>query len=212
MIEGRDTVKLSWIVPQKDGDIGQRGTYWIAPSLGYAVVRIEEDSKVGPNLPWKPVKNLSLAGFHEVGGLWFPASGRLVDHNYYVKDGGYEVSKELAAEFTDWKLDIPVSDKMFLYVFPKDTLVDDYVSGNRTYRVGAIDDPRIKSQVAQAKDMITTPENDLKTRFAEAVKDDPFGVGNPHWWLYSTVGLVIVLAVSSFSILRTKNKLFKGHA
>lgn len=207
-VNGRMTVKLTWNHRDEQSGAGRRGTFWISPSLGYAVVKTAEESKIGEGKPWKLVRQRDFFKFREVGGIWFPGKVVLAEHSYYLKDGAYEVRQQLVGEFSDWKVDSPVDEATFTIDFPKGTHVQDYVAGGRGYQVGEINDTQVKAHAEQAAKLVQDSRAGLEGRFNEAITQDPFRTeGIPRWVVVAGVGsLVLVASALVVAYVRARRK------
>ena len=67
-IDGREVVRLAWeFEPNLNLSIGDhRGECWVAPDLGYALVRSTASSRGGPETPWKETARVDASEFRRV--------------------------------------------------------------------------------------------------------------------------------------------------
>ena len=125
VVEGREVVRVAWVGNRNDGygGGGLRGLLWVAPSLGFAVVRSEaaqDPSRAGMTHVRRTWRK-SAGDFVEVGGLWLPrkveirstdAGGLpLVDHELSVVVEDYRVNPELPPDAFHPKFKIEALDE-----------------------------------------------------------------------------------------------------
>lgn len=151
VIDGHPTVKIAWAFDTSRVPPSQvfRGHFWLAPKLGYAMVRREDSRRPKPDDPWKPVQRIDCKDFLRSNGLWVPRRVAFLRHTYH-DDGGYELERELDATFDAWVVNQPLRDDMFRLDFPDGTTVLDQIRGI-TYIQGRISNASLDRQAAAAK-------------------------------------------------------------
>jgi hypothetical protein len=193
-VDDREAVRLTWSVDKPDGD-ALRGTYWIAPGLGYAVVRETMERRLkDPASPWREIVRKEGAGFDHVGGVWLPGRVSSTRHHYY-DTGEYEFGEELVAEFEKWAVNVPITDATFRLDFPDGTWVKDYTRGGEKYVKGKVDDRRVIKDVARAREIARAdrPKPDMVRRFDQATRSVPFARDDRRSWLIGAACVLLVL-------------------
>ncbi len=202
VVDGIEAVRLTWEVDETGnrGSAG-RGTYWVAPSLGYAVIRRERDRRPKSSMPWKLIELTESKRFQQVGDFWFPKEVHYSFFSYFP-DGGYELRKDTVASFEGWKTNQNLPKNTFHLNFPNGTDVADFTKSQvQRYVVGQINDAQIAKEVASLR----SPALDnagLADRLARAELEegDSRSRSSPRAWLAMTlasalgaIGVVCVL-------------------
>lgn len=190
-----EAVIIDWAYDNSAGPPGTavKGSFWLAPSLGFATIRAEMNRRVGPNGPWRQVLLREASEFAQHAGLWLP--GRVVYRrsNAY-DDGGYELEAEIDVKFEDWRVNSDLPPGTFVLDFPDGTGVADQVR-NVKFIKGRISDASIQRQVEQAIKLARDPSTKLvdpalERRFGEQERDAP-SFAWPRWaWLTLIVGVL----------------------
>ena len=154
VVDGREVVRVAWIA-----DHGIRGLSWVAPTLGFAVVRTEATQD--------PARTAAVNGFEQgrrtwrktagdfvkVGGAWLP---RKVESRFTEVDaqGRTVASRELLATFEDFRVNSPLPADAF---HPK-------------FKIEALDE-----KTGNFTTISPAPEPGLVDRLKRAVAESPFG-------------------------------------
>jgi hypothetical protein len=198
---GHEALRLRWTSEGRTpADGSHRGTYWIAPALGYAVLGSVVEWRRNAQSPFLEVMRIECDDFTEVDGLWLPGSARMVEHTVFNEDGAQELKREILADFENWALNRDLPAETFQLEFPKGTTVTDYTRGGVTYVVGRIDDAMIGRQVKKAQQLVATappPPATQVERFERAVQEDPFA-GRARW-LWMGLGAALALVVAALA-------------
>ena len=158
VVEGREVVGVAWVGNRNDGNGGGglRGLLWVAPSLGFAVVRSEatqDPSQVNMGHGRRTWRK-TAGDFVEVGGLWLP---RKVEIRSTVARFGINsprVEHELVAAFEDYRANPEVTPETF---HPK-------------FKVEALDE-----RTGHFTTLPPKPSPGLVDRLAKAVRESKFG-------------------------------------
>ena len=128
MLKGTETIRVDW-----SADSGNppgsalKGTFWIVPTMGFAVLRSERSRRPTPSSSWKTIEETVCEDFVRVGELWLPSKATRKQSQYW-DDGEYEPeTRELHATFAAWKINQAVDAATFRLEFPKGTLVTDTI-------------------------------------------------------------------------------------
>jgi len=154
VVDGREVVRVAWIAGH-----GIRGLSWVAPTLGFAVVRSEATQD--------PARTAAVNGFEhgrrtwrktagdfvKVGGAWLP---RKVESRFTEVDaqGRTVASRELLATFEDFRVNSPLPADAF---HPK-------------FKIEALDE-----KTGNFTTISPAPEPGLVDRLKRAVAESPFG-------------------------------------
>jgi multidrug resistance efflux pump len=154
IVEGREVVRVAWVY--NNGGTGLRGLLWVAPSLGYAVVRSEatqDPSQVGlahGRRTWRK----TAGDFTEVAGAWLPRKVEIRSTQTNVADGSPHSGYELVASFEDYRVNPEL---------PPDTF-------HPKLKIEALDD-----QTGQFTTLPPKPSPSLIDRLAKAARESKFG-------------------------------------
>src|SRR5262249_49009543 len=199
-LDGVETVRISWSSDVSDHPgASRRGLYWIAPALGYAVVRTQSSRRPAVDMAWKVVEENRSEGFKEYAGVWLPARVHYFLYAYY-DDGHYELSREIIASFKSWIVNQTLDAKTFRVEFPAGTLVTDFLNGGRSYVKGSISDPSIRDKVELARAQISKSD-DLGEQLENALAENPFRRSNGRFWI--VVSLLLTLAAIGAGVCLT---------
>ena len=157
-VDGREVVRVAWFAYRNDGNGGGglRGLLWVAPSLGFAVVRSEasqDPSQAGMTHGRRAWRKTS-SDFVEVGGLWLPrkVEARFAEAN---PDGTpSHAPRELVATIEDYRVNPEL---------PPDTF-------HPKFKIEALDE-----QTGQFTTCRPSPPPGLVDRLKRAVAECPFG-------------------------------------
>ncbi len=155
VVDGREVVRVAWVGNRNDNNQGGglRGLLWVAPALGFAVVRSEatqDPSQVG--MPHGRRTWRKTAGdFVEVGGLWLP---RKVEIRFTEAGRLPAVEYELAAVIEDYRANPEVTPETF---HPK-------------FKIEALDE-----RTGDFTTVPPAPAPGLVNRLARAVRESKFG-------------------------------------
>jgi len=156
VIGGRRAIRLDFTADsQNPPGSALKGTIWLAPEFGYAVLRSELERRPTPSSPWKPVSVVECGDYANVDAVWLPRWAKTVEHTYW-DNGDYELKRELSATFADWKVNQELKAGTFSLQFPKGTVVVDHTRGGVTYVQGRIDDAGVRRSAGKAKAMVAT--------------------------------------------------------
>lgn len=205
-IPGRgEALKVSWETPsQNPPGSAVNGTYWIAPAMGYSPLRMVFGRRLTPTAPWKEILRIENEGWLQVDGLWVPTKVGYTHHQYY-NDGDYELVRELAATFEDWRLNRPVKDADYEIEFPDGTIVRDLLH-DKTYVKGRVNDAAVARQASVARAMAAASPGSpraaelpaaspgLAERFEAAGREQPFRSRTWGPWPYLAAAGVAALA------------------
>jgi hypothetical protein len=145
MIDGYACVGVSWdsATAKTVSPIAIRGTYWICPELGYAVVRFETESRPTADAPWKTSSLIRSKEFVKVENSWIPRTVNYDDYSYYKEDLHHTPHSSITASFEEFKVVPKFASTDFTPTIPDGSMVRDDVR-NTTYRKGGI---RAKSNI-----------------------------------------------------------------
>lgn len=192
-ISGYDVIGLKWQANDPDAASSRQGTFWVAPSLGYAVVKTEILRRPRTDLPWRKIQQTDASDYVLVGGMWLPAKASYEEYLYY-DDGGYELNRKTDAVFENWELNRKYPIKTFDLEFPDGTLVHDQRAESRRYVQGKINDRLVRSEVEKARELgFGNP--DLEQQFDKKLKRFN-SEGNYSWGriILGVVGAIVILA------------------
>lgn len=196
-MDGRSTVRIDWSMEDVDPPhSGLSGSFWIAPDLGFAVVRSERSRRPNSSVSWKVIEETVCEDFIQVGELWLPRKASRKENRFW-DDGEYETgTRELHAAFEGWRLNQSLDAKLFRLVFPKGTHVNDMVRGLR-FKKGEIGDPEIKRLVSSARAVaaeIPPEPSGLSERLVQARESNPFAGAGLSIWVITIAGIVLAIA------------------
>lgn len=100
IINGYECYGLSWDSTRgaETPASGVRGTFWVAPGLGHAVVRHEVQYRPSADAPWRPSATIDSRDFRLSGNHWVPGRVEYEDYGYYEKDLFHELRMSLTAD------------------------------------------------------------------------------------------------------------------
>jgi hypothetical protein len=149
IVDNYATIKLNWLSNPDEGKADQRKGYiLVCRDLGYSVLRSEYFRRPTEAMEWKSIESDACSDYVKVNETWFPRSASHTRHSYYA-DGGYELSQELIAKFSEWKVNQGRSDLDYKPTFPDGTLVIDETKNGLSYIVGKITNRTLKEDTKQ---------------------------------------------------------------
>lgn len=203
-INGMAVVRIDWEADRPLNAL--RGTFWLAPELGYAPVVQEVSRRPKASDSWRLKRRIEARDFVQVEGVWLPGKIAEVEHSYW-DDGTYELRGEVAAEFEDWRINRPTPDGTFHVDFPPGTQVSDRKLGI-FYTTGKIGDPSIKDLVKQARqlgtDASSAEKKPISERFNEASRSDPLSRISWSSWITAICTGVLTTIVVGVTARRWK--------
>jgi hypothetical protein len=208
LIDGVGTMRITWESEEIEPvGAARKGTFWVQPSRGYAVVRSEEYARVDPNSEWLFSMRYEWKSVKPVGYMWLPEEVRYKELRYRT-DGSSEIAHELTAHFTNWKINQPLRKNAFDLEFPDKTWVTDDIT-DRSYRKGAINDAKLARQAAQAKVLaeegrpaVASSEVERLVKEAESRNLTEPRASNLTGWLAAGFACVGVMAALVFWVKR----------
>ena len=156
-VDGREVVRVAWAGNRDDGNGGGglRGLLWVAPSLGFAVVRSEatQDPSQAGMAHGRRTWRKTAGDFVEVGGLWLPrkVEARFAEVN---GNGTPAPSQEIVATLEDYRANPELPPETF----------------HPQFKIEALDE-----QSGQFTTMPPDPVPGLVERLKRAVAESPFG-------------------------------------
>jgi hypothetical protein len=197
-VDGIEVVELNWDSQDlPPGQSARKGTLFVAPDFGYAVVRSERMLRPKPGFDWKPQIQVDNRDFVRRGPLWLPSKSHYSKHSYY-DDGGYELDQEYTVDFSDCVVNQPHRPETFQIEFPSGTLVTDRIKGGPSYVNKKISDKSIGDQVTEVKKLQAARETSPQGEDGGASQTGPLGIG---WWIVAGAGACL-LAISALLWIR----------
>jgi hypothetical protein len=206
LIDGVETVRIAWQSEEIEPvGAARKGTFWVQPSRGYAVVLSEEYARKDPNSEWLFSMRCEWKSVKPAGYMWLPEEVRYKELRHRT-DGSSEIAHELTAHFTNWKINQPLRKDVFELEFPDKTWVTDDIT-DRSYRKGAINDAKLTRQAAQAKVLaeegrpaVASSEVERLVKEAESRNLAEPGPSNLISWLAAGFAGACAMAVLAFGV------------
>ena len=159
VIDGTESIRLDWHAddpaPAKSS---RRGSYWVAPALGYAILRYSEERRPSPDMKWRPTLEIESREHELASNLLVPGKIHYREYSYF-NSGRHELMIEVDAIFSNWKVNHPIPAGAFKLPFPKGAYVRDLIVGGPPYLQKEITDASLERQVKEARSLIRRPDD-----------------------------------------------------